>query len=264
MNVVADQSSIGGIMRALNNNCCTGAGVRILTVRVHRGMSSSSPDDDVITVVGSAYFQPIADLVQNLLREEPGGPFPGDSGVRENGYSASVIVLLVAMLESFTSRLRFVRNPELIAGGRSTPGLLAEYFPDLPTKDDLVEVFLLRNVVVHNHIWHLDVSNYEAELRTISTPQDLGFQTNKDYADVVDVVARRSRKLALNVNPTAVDRRDVLTVFRVVWKTLEFMNRKNFGHTPLAARTVGFFQKPRQFDELIVELEKDIGSRNAP
>lgn len=225
---------------------------------------SSSPPDDVVTIVGSAYFQPIADLVQNLLRKEPGGPFPGGSGVRENGYSTSVIVLLVAMLESFTSRLRFVRNTELIAGGRSTPDLLEEYFPGLPTKDDLVEVFLLRNVVVHNHIWHLDVSNYEAELRTISTPQNLGCQTNKHYADVVDVVARRTRKLELNVNPTAVDRRDVLTVFRVVWKTLEFMNRKNFGHTPLAGRTVGFFQKHRQFDELIGELEKDIGSRNAP
>ena len=220
---------------------------------------SSSPSDDVVTVVGSAYFQPIADLVQNLLRVKAGGPFPGGSGVRENGYSASVVILLVAMLESFTSRLQFVRNSELVAGGRSTPELLAEYFPDLPTKNDLVEIFLLRNVVVHNHIWHLDVSAYEAELRTISTPRDLGFRPNKHYGDVVDVESRRTRMLSLNVNPTAVDRRDVLTVFRVVWKTLEFMNKKNFGHTPLAGRTVGFFQKHRQFDELIGELERDIG-----
>ncbi|WMJ08421.1 hypothetical protein [Nitrosomonas sp. sh817] len=224
----------------------------------------SSPLNDVVTVVGSAYYQPIADLVQNLLRKKPGGPFPGGSGVRENGYAVSIIVLLVAMLESFTSRLRFVRNSELVAGGRSTPDLLAEYFPELPTKEDLVEVFLLRNVVVHNHIWHLDVSNYEAELRTISTPQDLGFQTNKHYADIVDVLTRRTLKLSLNVNPMAVDRRDVLTVFQVVWKTLEFMNNVDFGHTPLAGRTVGFFQKYRQFDELINELERDISSGNAP
>ncbi|MBF6651122.1 hypothetical protein [Methylobacter sp. BlB1] len=221
---------------------------------------SSSSSDDVVTVVGTAYFQPIADLLQNLLRREPGGPFPGGSGVHENGYAASIVVLLVAMLESFVSRLRFVRNSEFLAGGSNTPDLLEKYFSDLPTKDDLVEVFLLRNVVIHNHIWHLDVSNYEAELQTKSTPQDLGFQTQKHYADVVDMEARRTRRLCLNVNPTAVDRRDVLAVFRVVWKTLEFMNKKDFGHTPLAGRTVGFFQKHRQFDELIGELERDIGS----
>ena len=46
---------------------------------------SFSPVDDVVTVVGSAYFQPVADLVQNLLCKDPGGPFPGGSGVRENG-----------------------------------------------------------------------------------------------------------------------------------------------------------------------------------
>lgn len=225
---------------------------------------SSPAADDVVTVVASAYFQPIADLIQNLLRREPGGPFPGGSGVRENGYSASIVVLLVAMLESYTSRLRFVRNGELTAGGRSTPDLLMDYLPDLPTKDELVEIFLLRNVVVHNHIWHLDVSDYEAELRTISTPQELGFQTNKHYTDVVDVATRRTRKLGLNVNPIATDRRDVLTVFQIVWNTLEFMNRKNFAHTPLAGRTVGFFRKFRQFDELIGELAADIESRNAP
>lgn len=225
---------------------------------------SSPAADDVVTVVASAYFQPIADLIQNLLRKEPGGPFPGGSGVRENGYSASIVVLLVAMLESYTSRLRFVRNGELTAGGRSTPDLLMDYFPDLPTKDELIEIFLLRNVVVHNHIWHLDVSDYEAELRTISTPQELGFQTNKHYTDVVDVATRQTRKLGLNVNPIATDRRDVLTVFQIVWNTLEFMNRKNFAHTPLAGRTVGFFPKFRQFDELIGELAADIESRNAP
>lgn len=224
---------------------------------------STSPSDDVVTVVGGAYFQPISDLIQNLLRQPPGGPFPGGSGVRENGYSVSIVVLLVAMLESFTSRLRFVRNSEIVASGHSTPDLLAEYFSDLPTKEELVEVFLLRNVAIHNHIWHLDVSNYEAELRTISTPRELGFQPNKHYADVVDVATRRTRKLGLNINPTAVNREDVLNVFQVIWKTLEFMNKKNFGHTPLAGRTVGFLQEHRQFDDLISEIQKDIGSRNA-
>lgn len=220
---------------------------------------------DVVTVVGSAYFQPIADLVQNLLRKPPGGPFPAGTGDRENGYSASLVVLLVAVLESYTSRLRFVRNSELMAGGHSTPDLLALYFPDLPTKEELVEVFLLRNVVVHNHIWHLDVSDYEAAGSPArSTPQELGFQTNKNYDAVVDVVARKTRKLGLPASPTAVGRNDVLTVFQVVWSTLTYMNRKDFGHTPLGGRTVCYGGKYRQFEELIGELSADVEAHNAP
>lgn len=60
-----------------------------------------------------------------------------------------------------------------------------------------------------------------------------------------------------------VGRHDVLAVFSMIWTTLEFMNRKNSGHTPLAGRMVGFFGKFRQFDELIEELVEDINGRNA-
>ena len=226
---------------------------------------SSPAIPDIVTVVGSAYFQPIADLVQNLLRRPPGGPFPAGMGVRENGYSASLVVLLVAVLESYTARLRFVRNSELTAGGRSTPDLLAEYFPDLPTKEELIEVFLLRNVVVHNHIWRLDVSDYEAAgSPTLSSPQELGFQPNQHYDAVVDVEARKTRKLGLPASPTAVGRRDVLKVFEVVWSTLTFMNRKDFRHTPLGGRTVGYGGKFRQFEELIGELSADLEAHNPP
>lgn len=226
---------------------------------------SSPAVPDAVTVVGSAYFQPIADLVQNLLRKPPGGPFPTGTGAHENGYSASLVVLLVAVLESYTSRLRFVRNSELTAGGRSTPDLLAEYFPDLPMKEELAEVFLLRNIVAHNHIWHLDVSDCEgAGSPTLSTPQELGFQTNKHYDAVVDVVARKTRKLGLPASPTAVGRRDVLRVFEVVWSTLTFMNRKDFGHTPLSDQTIGYGGKFRQFEELIGELSADVAAHNAP
>lgn len=77
-------------------------------------MSPAIPD--VITVVGSAYFQPIADLVDKLLKRPLPPAFPAGSGDHENGYSASLVVLLVAVLESYASRLRFVRSEDVVAG----------------------------------------------------------------------------------------------------------------------------------------------------
>ena len=157
-------------------------------------MTASSPAiPDVITVVGSAYFQPIADMIESLLRRPAPATYPAGTSHRENGYSASIIVLLVALLESYTARLRFTRNGDLEAAGKATPELLAAYFPDLPTREELVEVFLLRNLVVHNHIWHLDVSDFEvAGACTLATPKELGFQTNKHYDAVVDVTGRKT------------------------------------------------------------------------
>ena len=106
---------------------------------------------DLITIVGSSYFQPIADLTDNLLKNTAPAPYAAGTSSRENGYSASLTVLLVAVLESFVSRLRFLRNDE-VPTGKSTPDMLADFFPDLPNKEDLIEVFLLRNIVAHNHV----------------------------------------------------------------------------------------------------------------
>lgn len=219
---------------------------------------------DVITVVGSAYFQPIADLVDKLLKRPLPAPFPAGSGEYENGYSVSLVVLLAAALESYTSRLRFVRRKDVIAEGRSTPDLLADYFPNLPTKDDLVEIFLARNAVAHNHLWHLDVSDFEGVgSPTLANPRELGFKTNQHYEQVVDLGVRRTRKLGLNISPTAVDRTDVRKVFEVVWRTLIFMNVQNFGHTPLGGTTVGYKGKYCQFADLLKELSKPTEDNHA-
>ncbi|WP_350152594.1 hypothetical protein [Nitrosomonas sp.] len=135
--------------------------------------------------------------------------------------------------------------------GKDVPEQLQIFFPDLPNKEDLAEVFLLRNVVVHNHVWHLDVSDVEANgASTLANPKDLKFQTKRSYDAIVDLAMRKTRRLGLNVNPTAVDRWDAGVVFRVIWDTLLFMNAKNFSHTPLAGQTVQFRGKFEQFEKL--------------
>lgn len=219
---------------------------------------------DVITVVGSAYLQSIADLLERLLRRPISGVGPAGASEHENGYSAALVVLLVAVLESYTARLRFVRRAEGIVGNLSTPELLAKYFPSLPTRDELVEVFLVRNVLAHNHIWHLDVSDFtEAGAPTLATPTELGFQTNKHYEQVVDVAGRKTRRMSLNVSPTWVDRSDVRKVFEIVWGTLKFMNAQDFRHTPLGVSIIVFRGKRRQFADLLQEIT-DEGCGHAP
>jgi hypothetical protein len=204
---------------------------------------------DVVTIVGGSYFQPIADLIERLLKRPKPSPGPAGAGDWENGYAASITVLLVAALESFTSRVRFKRTGEFDNCGLAVADILKGYFPDLQGHDELVEIFLLRNIVVHNHVWHLDVSDFP-ETSTIATPRDLGFKPNKHYESVIDVATKRTRKLGLHATPTSVDRTDVAKVFDAVWRTLWFMHGKSYDHTPLAGRRIGFRGKFMDFEEL--------------
>lgn len=212
---------------------------------------------DIITVVGSSYFQPIADLVESLIRRPAPDPYPTGTSSRENGYCASLVLLLVALLESYASRLRFLR-PEDVTSGRSTPDLLGELFSDLPGKGELIEVFLVRNVIAHNHIWHLDASDIESKgAPTLATPKQLGFNTNKHYTDVVDDASRRTKLLSLAATPTAVDRSDVRKVFDAVWTTLRFMSKKQYAHTPMPPSVVRFEGKLVRFEAVREALDRE-------
>jgi uncharacterized protein YutE (UPF0331/DUF86 family) len=210
----------------------------------------SSTVPDIISIVGTSYFQPIADLVERMLKKPAAADNTARSGHFENGYAVAITILLVATLESFVSRMRFFRMAEVVSE-KDVPDQLLHFFPDLPNYDELKEVFLLRNIVVHNHVWHLDVSAVEERgVATIANPKDLKFQTKKNYDAIVDLATRRTALLGLSASPTSVDRYDVGAVFRIIWTTLQFMNRNNPSHTPLAGRTVRFDGKPRQFEEL--------------
>ena len=215
---------------------------------------SQSAVQNIITIVGTSYFQPIADLIDRMLKN----PHTADNTTRsshfENGYAAAATVLLVATLESFVSRVRFLRNGEVVSG-KDVPDQLLHFFADLPNHQELAEVFLLRNIVAHNHVWHLDISAVEERgAPTIATPKDLKFQTKKSYDATVDLGTRKTVLLRLSASPTSVDRYDVAIVFRVVWATLKFMNQKNFSHTPLAGQTVHFGGKRQQFEDLLEHL----------
>lgn len=61
--------------------------------------------EDIITVVGSSYFQPIADLIHRLLAHERLGATTVKRGYRENGYSAAIALLMIVAFESYITRV---------------------------------------------------------------------------------------------------------------------------------------------------------------
>lgn len=211
---------------------------------------------EIVTVIGTSYCQPIADLIERLLsRARPSGD-AATAGYPENGYSVSTSILLVALLESYVARLRYLRAVEPAIASKSATDLLLALFPHLPNHAELREVFLLRNIILHNHIWELDIRlRDEGKVTAIRSPQDLHFHVNKHYDMIVDKATRKTKLLALSINPSGVDRADTYKVFEVVLTTLNFLraHEPNLGFR--SETSVAYAGKRTKFADLLQTLK---------
>ncbi len=182
----------------------------------------------LITVIGSSYFQPMADLLERWLARRRPRPNAAQADYYENGYAASFVVLLVAVLESYVARIRFRRKTALPSDPASIPNLLLHVFSDLPNHDELLEVFVVRNAIIHNHLWEIDFSPGKSSPMIVrqATRAPADGKTSS-YKKCVIERLRRTKKLRLTVNPIRVDRKDAAKVFRVIWDTLLFIQSKD-------------------------------------
>ncbi|MFT6437497.1 MAG: hypothetical protein ACJAVI_005571 [Candidatus Azotimanducaceae bacterium] len=216
-------------------------------------MTNAIPD--IVTIVGPSYFQPIADLVEAMLDKPRPKASPTGSGFREPGYAASLIVLSVAVLESFAARAKYCRADEAKGAPNNIPDLLLHLYPNLINHAQLIEAFLIRNVACHNHVWHLDNRDSPNSADTIKTPKELGAITNRHYDVVVNTNTRRTNILELNASPSSLDRHDVLKVMEVVWETLTLMNKKDFSVTPLVNDGIVFRRERKRYSDLMSYIQ---------
>lgn len=110
----------------------------------------------MVTIIGSAYFQPIADLLDKLLSLPNQDPNEVKVSNREVGYSVSVIALLVVLLESYAMRVRYINRTTVPIKRISVPLYLKSLYSDFDMTDEVTEVFVVRDVIVHNHSWEID------------------------------------------------------------------------------------------------------------
>lgn len=196
--------------------------------------------ESLVTVVGSAYFQPIADLVELLLRRTPHRPNRVKSAHDENGYSTAIVLLLVAMFESYMSRVRFIQPGRVTSRVRSALDVVLAVFPRLRHRLALEEVYVLRDLLMHSHLWEIE---YEwggpvpMVLKKATLHQGYG---DKKFHARVDMQRYRTKAIGLAVFPSRVDRRDVLKVFNTLWTTLERFEKQDINQVSVSHLHVRF------------------------
>ena len=112
-----------------------------------------------ISIFGGSLLQPIADLIDRLFSAPHPGANARQTGSRENGYSVSICLLLAVFLESFIRRATHLSGDSLHPSEkRFTLTFLAKRYPGCDLLPAITEIFVLRDVIAHNHLWKIEYS----------------------------------------------------------------------------------------------------------
>lgn len=184
-------------------------------------------ESEYITVVGTSYLDPIVTLFEQLENKSTSNEV--QTSVYENGYSTSIILLTVIMLESLLARARhFKLQEESCEPYKNVLKFTEEYFKiGSDNLEILYELFVVRDVIAHNHIWRSTI-NQNGGLSFVNEPSLENVFGDKKFNSVVDLKDRVTKKLRLNVFPTRICKIDAIVLFEnayLILKEIEDISR---------------------------------------
>ena len=198
---------------------------------------------DYVSIVGNSWLHPITDLTEKLFSLGPLKQNDVQVNSFENGYSAALCILSVILFESYVMRVYYLNQKKIEREGnklKHAVKIVASIYPDFSDFNDLYEIYVLRDLIIHNHIWMSEfIWDDTSGMRLLKTEKS-GFSGDPKYEDHVDQNARKTKSLRLNVVPTRVCRTDYQAVLKTVWKALEFIEKKNPNHISVTGNYVQF------------------------
>jgi hypothetical protein len=142
------------------------------------------------------------------------------------------------LLESITARIAVIRAD---LAPRASAHLFLRQLArkqrlSRSTADEITELFVVRDVVAHNHIWHLALrwgTGSPAEI----VRRELLRGGDRKYGEAVPSGTGRTRSLALHVVPTFVGRDDAAAALSVVIELLDLLVRFDIENMTSAANS---------------------------
>ncbi len=176
--------------------------------------------DQQVSVLGSHYLGPVATLIEEL-RALPPSHFKDELPLpKEAGLAAAICILSTVAFESWVRKLMLMADRDRANDRRHALTFLSVAYPSFPTLASMYEVFVLRDLLVHNHIWEIHLGPDDTYDLAIMAASRVPGGEDKKYKNYVDPSTARTRHLGLHVIPTQVARRDASIVLRTVWDSL--------------------------------------------
>jgi hypothetical protein len=179
------------------------------------------PDHNYVSAVYVHLIKPIAELQERMVvhcdakksTEVQAAPF-------ENGYALSIIALTAILVEGACNRARYIGQID----GRLSASCTVRAFGNFDLADRLAEVFVVRDVIAHGHLWEGSVS---VDLDWIDGPVLLPGYGDGKFNCLVDLKTRTTRRLKLNVFPPRIDRGTATTVIKECANALYYLQSKD-------------------------------------
>jgi hypothetical protein len=212
-------------------------------------------DNEMLTVIGSSFLWPIVSLWEIMENKKEVPPSEFKTGNIENGYSTAIIILTMAMVESYLNRTRHV----MIANNRCVLGkdeknLLKfheKHLDGSELTERLTEMYSIRDVILHNHIWEAVLSD-EDQLKIAGLPKlNEQLYGDKKYDRVRDRNTNTSRLLKLNLIPTKIWREDARTVIKNAYEILYHLQSLDYLYCVISWIPVQFKGKGMEFSRFV-------------
>ena len=209
-----------------------------------------------ISVLASKFQQPIADLIVRLISRPYTKSDRAGSNFYECGYSASVIILIVAMLESMIQRDRyFVKKA---CSGTNTKSVAHQYLSETlryRRHVHIQELFELRNALAHNHIWEIEYTWPKTGGRQHKQSSLVADTHRLSAIPPRNAKIPRTKLVRFNLLPSRIDRTDLAKALSVAVHLLEFLSKKGTNPTDISRSVVVLPSKRLPFSSLVQEVE---------
>ncbi len=196
----------------------------------------------IITVVSANYVELLVlDLLEKAFQVYRKRNFQDKHfqvSVLENTYATSAVVLTVLGIEAYRNRIFYLEKKKRV--GRDVAEDLAKIIDKKTTKFPkgqfqaiLDEIFVIRDVIVHNHIYKVTVF-YDKDWGILGHRQRLlkGYG-NVRFKNSVNQKTRKTKVLKLNVQPSKIGFEEVYTLLAVFDLLVGLLQRTfSYGHVP--------------------------------
>ncbi len=205
---------------------------------------------EYVSIIGANYLMPISKCLEMIMREENRLPPIELATVYDNGYSVGIVVLTVLMIESFIRRACLILDHEPY---KKVLEYVDDAFSDYSRKDCIEEVFVLRDVIAHNHLWSMNLSwNRNGHMKIHDVDHIAG--GDKKYKRVIDPNNSRTNKLKLRLRPTNVCFEEAFIVLHEAHYFFEYLEKKDERIIFLDAILIQYNDKVYKLRELMGEV----------
>lgn len=206
-----------------------------------------------VSVIGSQLFQPLADLIGHMVARPYQKSDQVSSNYYEGGYSTAIILALAVAVESMVARDRYFNRRAHGHEGLPVPEYMRKvhryrYYVRLS------ELFVLRDAIVHNHVWKLCYVYRPQGSRRLVSALRVSWSGNGRLKKRLNPKDLRTKLLRANVIPMRMDRKDVLKAFDVAHGVFTFLSKRGAKPVHITEGMVGFRGELLPFSKLRTKL----------